>query len=396
MNGTLNEVVYMNQPQGFISEKHPSYVCKLKKALYGLRQASRAWNDKLKHTLLQWNFKQSKVDNSQFFLASETDILFALIYVDDIVITGNNSQHLQEYIDKINVSFALKDLGNLRQFLGIEVRRDDTGLYLKQTRYGMDLLKRLGYEHLKPSPTPMVTGKPISKDEGRAMKDPTLYRSAIGGLQYLVHTRPDITYAVNRLSKYLQQPTDTHWKALKRVFKYIKGTLTYGLAIQKNDSLEITAFADSDWASNPDDRRSTAGYCVYIGDNLVSRCSNKQHVVARSSTEAEYRALAHCTAEVTWIQSLLKELGISQQQVPIIWCDNLNASALASNPVYHARTKHIELDAHFVRDKVLDNQLKIQYIPSADQTADLLTKPMSHSRFQLLRNKLGVIEHTPP
>lgn len=256
----------------------------------------------------------------------------------------------------------------------------------------MSLLKKFGYESIKPSVTPMAAGKLISKTDGQAMKEPLLYRSAIGGLQYLTHTRPDIAFSVNRLSQFLQTPTDAHWKALKRVFRYLKGTLNHGLAICKNDNLNITSFADSDWASCPDDRRSTAGYCVYLGDNLVSWCSKKQQVVARSSTEAEYRALAHSASEITWIQSLLNELHLPQVTTPKIWCDNLSASALASNPVYHARTKHIELDVHFVRDKVLNGELEISYVPSSDQTADLLTKPLAHSRFMFLRDTLGVLE----
>ncbi|XP_022869192.1 uncharacterized protein LOC111388660 [Olea europaea var. sylvestris] len=201
-------------------------------------------------------------------------------------------------------------MGNLSQFLGIEVYRDTTGLYLNQAKYATDLLKKFGYENLKPSLTPMATGKLISKAEGQVLKNPTLYRSAIGGLQYLAYTRSDITYLVNKMSQFLQTPTDAHWKALKRVFRYLKGTLKHGLVIRKSDNLDIIVFADSDWASCPDERRSTAGYCVYLGDNLVSWCSKKQHVVARSSTEAEYRALAHCASEITWIQSLMKELKI--------------------------------------------------------------------------------------
>lgn len=208
----------------------------------------------------------------------------------------------------------------------------------------------------------------------------------------MTHTRPDIAFSVNKLSQFLQSPTETHWNALKRVFRYLQSSRNHGLDIQKSESLSITAFADADWASCPDDRRSTAGYCVYLGDSLMSWCSKKQHVVAQSSTEAEYRALAHCASEITWILSLLKEVGISQEAIPRIWCDNLSAGALASNPVYHARTKHIELDVHFVRDKVLKKELEIHYFPSSDQTADLLTNPLGHSRFVFLRDKFGVLE----
>ncbi|XP_022899225.1 uncharacterized protein LOC111412519 [Olea europaea var. sylvestris] len=186
-------------------------------------------------------------------------------------------------------------MGNLSQFLGIKVFRDKVGLYLTQTKYAIDLLKKFGYENPKPSLIPMAAEKLITKTEGHALENPTSYRSAIGGLQYLAYTRPNITDSVNKMSQIFQTPSNAPWKALKRVFRYLKGTLKHGLAIQKSDNLDITAFADSDWASCLDDRRSTAGYCVYLGDNLVSWCSKKQHVVARSSTEAEYRALAHRT-----------------------------------------------------------------------------------------------------
>lgn len=263
---------------------------------------------------------------------------------------------------------------------------------LTQIKYIKELLQRFNFEHLKPCATPMTIGKCISKNEGEKLANPFLYRSAIGGLQYLGHTRPDISFAVNKLSQFLQTPSDTHWKAIKRIFRYLKGTIEQGLWIQRSDRMDITGFADADWASCPDDRRSTAGYCVYLGDTLVAWSSKKQQVVARSSAESEYRALAQASAEITWVESLLKEIKLQPASPPILWCDNLSASALASNPVYHARTKHIELDIHFVRDKVLEGKLKIQYIPSSDQTADLLTKPLAHSRFLFLKDKLGVNE----
>ncbi|KAL2506906.1 cysteine-rich RLK (RECEPTOR-like protein kinase) 8 [Abeliophyllum distichum] len=204
--------------------------------------------------------------------------------------------------------------------------------------------------------------------------------------------RLKVSRDICKLCENLQNPTDAHWNLLKRLFRYIKGTLDMGLIIHETQDMNIVAYGDADWASCPDDRKSTVGYCVYLGDNLISWSSKKQQVVARSSTEAEYRALAHTTAEITWVQSLLDELKITQTEIPRIWCDNLGASALASNPVYHARTKHIELDIHFVIDKVLAKQLVIDYVPTADQTADILTKPLMNSRHQYLRSKLGVIE----
>ncbi|XP_062120374.1 uncharacterized mitochondrial protein AtMg00810-like [Humulus lupulus] len=303
-----------------------------------------------------------------------------LIYVDDIVVTSSDSKELEEFIVRLNKVFSLKDLGSLHYFLGIEVFRDSTGLYLTQEKYISELLQRVDMQNLKPSPTPITTSK-ISINDGEPMADPSYYRSIIGALQYLSHTRPDISFAVNKLSQFLKRPTNVHWTETKRVLRYLKGTMKYGIHIAPCDRLTLTGFSDADWACCPDDRRSVAGYCVFLGDSLISWSSKKQTVVARSSTESEYRALAQLAAEITWLQELFKEMRFTLPAAPTIWCDNMSASALAANPVYHARTKHIELDIHFVRDKVLQKQLQICYVPSHDQLADCLTKGLSPSRF---------------
>ncbi|KAM6584466.1 hypothetical protein CsatB_011468 [Cannabis sativa] len=390
LNGTLKEEVYMLQPQGFEEPGKEHYVCKLNKSLYGLKQAPRAWFDKLKSTLASWNFKNSKSDTSLFFYKHGTDVIFVLIYVDDIVVTGNNNNKLKGFISELNRRFTLKDLGSLHYFLGIEVYRDVTGLYLTQTKYIEDLLRRHNLTNLKPCPTPATAGRPMSITEGELLSNPTIYRSVIGGLQYLSHTRPDISYAVNKLSQFLKAPTTVHWNGAKRVLRYLKGTMHKGLHISCDEPLNLTGYSDADWACCPDDRRSIAGYCVFFGNTLVSWSSKKQPVVARSSTESEYRALAHVAAEISWIESLLKELNF-KTPTAITWCDNMGANALASNPVFHARTKHIEVDVHFIRDKVLSKELDIRYVPSSDQVADCLTKGLSSSRFNFLIDKLGVM-----
>jgi hypothetical protein len=190
--------------------------------------------------------------------------------------------------------------------------------------------------------TPMATEKAMSRYDGSQLDDVQLYRSVVSALQYLSITRSEISFAVNRVSQFMHSPTSTHWEAVKHILRYLKGTIDYDIAIKSASSLTITAFADSDWAGCPDDRRSTAGYAVFLRPNLVSWSSKKQPTVARSSTEAEYRGLAAATAEIIWLQCLLQELGLSLS-VPILWCDNLGATFLASNPAFHARTKHIEL-----------------------------------------------------
>lgn len=357
-----------------------------------MRQAPRAWFERLRSTLQKWNFKNSKADSSLFYLSDENEVMLVLIYVDDIIITGSNSQKLKQFTEKLNQGFSLKDLKQLNYFLGVEVYWDDTGIYLSQGKYISELLKKYNMTYLKPCPTPMTIGKPLSISDGTLLDKPTEYRSLIGALQYLTHTRPDLSFAVNKLSQFLKAPTDCHWSAAKRVLRYLKGTIDLGLHIKVGDRLILTGFSDADWACCPDDRRSIAGYCVYLGDTLVSWSSKKQAVISSSSTESKYRALAQVAAEMTWIQSLLNELQFTVEEIPVTWCDNMGANALASNPVYHARTKHIELDMHFVRDTVLAKELDVRFIPSFDQVADCLTKSLSNSRFHFLINKLGVVK----
>ncbi|XP_062075326.1 uncharacterized mitochondrial protein AtMg00810-like [Humulus lupulus] len=286
-----------------------------------------------------------------------------LIYVDDIIVTGNHSGQLQLFISRLHTMFALKDLGPLHFFLGIEVHRDATGLYLNQSKYVKELLSQLGMLHLKPCPTPMTVGKPLSRTDGTLLENPTAYHNLIGGLQYLTHTRPDLSFVVNKLSQFLQAPTSVHWHAAKRVLRYLKGTIHYGLHIKFSEKLHLTGFFDADWACCPDDRKSIAGYCAYLGDTLVSWSSKKQAVVSRSSTESEYRALAQVSVEIAWIQALLQEFGFPLPATPITWCDNMGASALAANPVYHARTKHIELDVHLFAIKYYRKPLMCAMCP---------------------------------
>ncbi|KAL5544077.1 hypothetical protein UlMin_007861 [Ulmus minor] len=208
-------------------------------------------------------------------------------------------------------------------------------------------------ENTKPCLTPAVIGKPLTAEDGEPLRNPSPYRRIIGALQYLTNTRPDIAFIVNRLSQFLQSPTTSHWLGAKRVLCYLKGTRDMGLHINFCDKLDLQSFTDAYYACCLDNRRSIAGYCVYLGDILVSWSSKKQNVVSRSSAESEYRALAQVACELFWIESLLKEISFPLLTTPVTWCDNLSACALAANPVLHAITKHIEVDVHFVRDRVL-------------------------------------------
>ncbi|KAK6159148.1 hypothetical protein DH2020_006462 [Rehmannia glutinosa] len=287
-------------------------------------------------------------------------------------------------------AFSLKHLGKVSYFLGLQVHYSPAGILLNQSKYILDLLKKTNMETCNPCATPHCLNQKLHIQDSSLFENPTLYRSTIGALQYLTLTRPDISYIVNKLSQFLQAPTTSHWGACKRVLRYLKGSITHGILFQPSPRLNLESFADADWASSVDDRKSTSGYCVFLGPNLIAWSSKKQSVVARSSTEAEYRSLASATAELVWIKSFFAELGISILPRSVIWCDNISAISLASNPVFHARTKHIEVDVHFIREKVASKEVEVRFLPSEEQLADVLTKPIVAARFQNLCFKLSL------
>ncbi|MCH87664.1 retrovirus-related Pol polyprotein from transposon TNT 1-94 [Trifolium medium] len=398
LNGVLQEEVYMHQPAGFENDDK-SLVCKLHKSLYGLKQAPRAWYDKLTQTLLTFGFMKSKCDPSLLVHSHNGTVTYVLIYVDDILITGSAPHIIQDLINKLNVHFALKQLGQLDYFLGIEVHCLSTGaLLLNQAKYIRDLLCKAKMENSNPIGSPMVSTCRLSKHGTDTISDPTLYRSIVGALQYVTLTRPDIAFSVNKVCQFMARPLETHWKAVKRILRYLNGTLHYGLCISPSlagPPFSLRAYSDADWATDQDDRRSTSGSCIYFGPNLVSWSSKKQQLVARSSTEAEYRSMANTTADLLWIQSLLQELQVPFH-TPTLLCDNLSVVALSHNPVLHSRTKHLELDIHFVRERVISKQLNVLHVPARDQLADPLTKPLSPSNYGDIRSKLKVFPCTKP
>ncbi|KAK4268343.1 hypothetical protein QN277_025013 [Acacia crassicarpa] len=390
LNGYLKEEVFMTQPPGFHDARQPDAVCRLTKAIYGLKQAPRAWFERLRNTLVNWGFQNACNDISLLFFRTKNILVFILIYVDDILVTGNNSSFVQKFIVQLNNVFSLKDLGPLYYFLGLEIYRDSLGMCINQTKYILDLLKRFNMYDSAPVPTLMVTGRQFHANEGKFMTDPSLYRRAIGSLQYLTTSWPDIAYSVNKLSQFLSKPTEVHFQGFKRILRYLKGTHLYGLHIKPVKTLCLIGFTDADWAIDIDDRKSMGGYCVYLGGTLVSWCSKKQKVVSQSSSESEYRSLSDGASEIKWLSSLMTEIGLFVRQPSLLWCDNLSAQALASNLVHHARSEHIEIDVHFIRDQVLSGAIQVRYVPSSQQIADCLTKALSHSQFSYFRNKLGV------
>jgi histone deacetylase 1/2 len=392
LHGNLEEEVFMRQPPGYESKTHPHFVCKLDKALYGLKQAPRAWYSRLSSKLHSLGFTSSKADVSLFVYNKGGVVMFLLVYVDDIIVASSSPRATEALLKDLQADFALKDLGELHYFLGIEVKKARDGILLTQQKYTSDLLHRVGMRNCKPMNTPMSSADKLSIYDGDPLgpKDITEYRSIVGALQYLTLTRPDISFAVNKVCQFLHKPTTVHWSAVKRILRYLQSTVDMGLRIRKSPSILVSAFSDADWAGCSDDRRSTGGFAVFLGSNLISWSSKKQATVSRSSTEAEYKSLANATAEVIWVQTVLKELGIKGPKFARLWCDNLGATYLSANPVFHARTKNIEVDFHFVRERVAQGLLQIRFISTKDQIADGFTKAIPVRQLEGFRHNLNL------
>lgn len=305
--------------------------------------------------------------------------MYALVYVDDILITGYNSVLAHDLINKLHFKFALKKLGKPSYFLGIEVQYyKDGSLLLTQSKYIKDLLARAKIPNAIGVPTPMLSTCKLSKHGSSSFSDASLYRSVVGALQYVTLTRPDIAFSFNQACQFMASPLEAHGSAVRKLLRYLNGTNTHGILLSPSASapkFSLCAYSDSDQASDLDDRISTSGSCLYFGPNLVSWSSKKQSFVARSSTKAEYRALAHSTSEILCLESLLSELQV-EFYTPTLLCDNLSDVLLSHNPVLHARTKHIELDIHFVRERVVSKCLAIKHFLATAQIAETLTKPL--------------------
>ncbi|GJU30973.1 ribonuclease H-like domain-containing protein [Tanacetum coccineum] len=333
LNGDLFETVYMHQPPGFVDARFPNH-----------------------------------------------DV-YLLLYVDDIILTASSTSLLQQLIDSLHREFDMTDLGALNYFLGISVVRHSTGLFLSQRKYALQLLERAHMVNCNPSRTPVDTESKLGPD-GVPVQDPTMYRSLAGGLQYLTFTRPDLSYAVQQICLYMHDPREPHLAALKRILRYVQGTLDLGLHLYASSTTSLVGYTDADWAGCPSTRRSTSGYCVFLGDNLLSWSAKRQHTLSRSSAKAEYRGVANVVAETAWLCNLLRELHSPLSTATLVYCDNASVVYISANPAQHQRTKHIEIDIHFVRDMVTAGQVRVLHVPSRFQYADIFTKGLPSALFE--------------
>lgn len=284
----------------------------------------------------------------------------------------------------------MKDLGPLHHFLGLSVTRLDDSYLLCQCQYILEILERAGMTDCKSCATPIATSPKISSIDGAPVADLTHYMGVVGALQYLTFTQPDIAYAVQQICLHMHDPREPHYALVKRVLRYLRDTLDYGLRLRHTDISSLIAYSDADWVGCPDTPRSTFGYGVFLGDNLVSWSPKRQPTVAHSSAEAEYHAVANAVAETTWLCQLLHELHIPLQRATLVYCDNLSAVYLSTNRVQHQCTKHIEIDLHFVREHVAAGAVRVLHVPTSLQYTDIITKGLPSTVFSEFRTSLNV------
>eukprot|EP00253_Pinus_taeda_P035620 PITA_35620 len=335
LNGDLDEEVYIEQPDGFILGNDPKLVCRLKKALYGLKQAPRAWYYQLDKYLHQQGFTKGSTDSNLYIKIDNDKLLILVVYVDDIIF-GSNEEDMSQ-------NFTL----------------------VMQKEFEMSLL-----------------GCSLSaNDESAAVHQPT-YRSMIGSMLYLKGTRPDIMHAVGIVGRFQANPKETYLQAVKRIFKYLQGTQNYGLWYPRDTDLTLHEYTDADWARSVDDRKSTSGGAFFMGSRLVSWFSKKQSSIALSTAEAEYVAAASCCTQLLWMIQTLQDLQITCTPPISIFCDNKSATNISKNPVMHSKTKNMPIKYHFLRKQVLEQKIKLEYVPSKEQVVDILTKPLPRETFE--------------
>jgi hypothetical protein len=399
LNGELEEEIYMEQPEGF-EQGGPDHVCRLKKSLYGLKQAGRVWNKKLHATLAKMGFHRISSDNSVYVFIRDDVRIILPVFVDDITLACKSSSVLDSTVKELASHFKLHDLGPTTYLLGIKIDRDRSNrrIYLSQRQYILDMLERYGLSNSNPVSTPMDPGLKLSTSMAPQSEDDVIfmksvpYINAVGSLMYLAITsRPDIAYSVGVLARFNSNPGPLHWKAVKHLLRYCKGTMDMKLVYGPDDSSEMfTSYSDADHGGNPDNGRSTGGYILKIGSGAVSWSSKLQSLVALSTTEAEYIAAVDAGKEIVWMRQFLGELGYPQHGASILRMDNQSAISVSKNPEHHGRMKHLDLRWYWLRDVVDAGTLDPAFIPTAEMPADILTKPLMRAQVEKCRKLMGL------
>ncbi|KAI3520492.1 hypothetical protein L1887_09941 [Cichorium endivia] len=389
LNGELKEEVYVSQPSGFEVKGKEEMVYRLHKALYGLRQTPRSWNAKLDKALKELGFRKCAQEQAVYKLQSKSSTLIIGVYVDDMIVTGSSEKQIQEFKVRMNSIFDMSDLGKLNYYLGIEVKQEKDRIFIKQENYAERILEEAGMSQCNPAKWPMDPKLQLTKDEGGKAVNPTKYRRIIGSLRYLINTRPDLSYSVGVVSKFMQSPKESHYAAVKQILRYLKGTTGYGLKYRKGGNGKICGYSDSSHGLDIEDRRGTTGMVFYYSENLVTWASQKQQTVALSSCEAEFMAATAATCQALWLRNMVSFLTGEQAQRVQLLVDNQSAIALMKNPVFHGRSKHIDTKFHFIRECVERDQIYVEHVRGELQKADILTKALPRIKFTEMRKLIG-------
>lgn len=385
LHAPIDHEIYMEQPEGFHvkSKKGVQLVCKLNKSIYGLKQSGRNWNLMLHDFLLESEFVQSQTDNCIYTKMSDNEKVILLVWVDDIVVAASNEQCLKEVKEKLKSKFKMKDLGQLTHFIGIDFTQTEGTVKMNQSRYIDKILQRFGMSECKSRATPSEIKCDLTPEGDQT--DQRQYRGMLGSLIYIMTcTRPDISWIVSKLSQHMSNPKEKHMVAVKHVYRYLKGTKNFELCYSKSDTKpELMGFSDADWANDPEDRKSTTGYCFSLNKDgaIVSWKTRKQPTVALSTCEAEYVALAATIQEAFYLKQLLKDIDPSfQHTTTTIFEDNQGTIRLAKNPVNRQRSKHVDIKYHFIRSSVMEGNVDLVYCPTESMVADVFTKSATRAK----------------
>jgi hypothetical protein len=394
LNGDLKEEIFMAPPPGF--DIPEGMVLKLKKAVYGTKQGGRAWYEHIRSTLKSMGYTPTNADHAVFTRTKDGTPSIIALYVDDITMACKSLKVINEDKEMLKKTYQMTDLGEITWILGMHVTRDrDAGwIALSQERYVNDVLERFGKANIKPISTPTTPNEHLIKLDSPEV-DTKSYQSAIGALMYpMLGTRPDLAYTVAALGRHAANPGEEHLHALDRAFRYLRATSDRRLVFQRGtqDGSRLHGYVDADWASDVNDRKSTSGFVFMLAGGAISWSSKKQPSVALSSTEAEYIAGAHATKEAIWLKNLVSEIWKDQiKNSPItLYIDNQSAIAIAKNPEFHDRTKHIEVRHHFLRQQVDSKSIELKYLPTDKQVADVLTKGLAREKHERFTANMGV------
>ena len=347
LNGVLHEEIYVEQPEGFVKNEEKDKVYLLKKALYGLKQAPRAWYSKIDDHLLSIGFKKSLSEATLYVKHQSNEVLMISLYVDDLLVTGNNAGMIQEFKQEMMKVFEMTDLGLMTFFLGLEIKQAEYEVFICQKKYVKEILKKFNFQECKEVSTPMDQKEKLCKEDGADKADEGYFRSLIGCLMYLTATCPDILNDVSILSRFMHNASELHLRAAKRIIRYVKGTSDFGVKFTWSKEFKLVGFSDSDWGGSIDDMRSTSGYYFTLGSSVFSWSSKKQETVAQSTAEVEFIAATSIVNQALWLRKILMDLNLEQKESTKIFVDNQAAIAISHNPVFHGKTKHFNIKLFF-------------------------------------------------